>query len=76
MARHKKKKPVFDVHMGFSEAEVNGILKFHNIETTPFWEWMVGQTCPILEDGTCGYYYYDVHRYIMNKIHESPLIFD
>jgi len=31
-----------------------------------FNEWMAGQTCPLI-DGKCGYYEYDVARFIRYK---------
>jgi len=29
-----------------------------------FHKWMVGQACPIMEDGSYGYYEWDVDRFI------------
>ena len=29
-----------------------------------FCGWMAGQTCPVLEDGSFGYYRYDVERFV------------
>lgn len=34
-----------------------------------FHKWMCGQTCPVLEDGSFGYYEYDVDRFIRYKFH-------
>lgn len=76
MVRRKaQREVVFDDHMALSYDEVVGILKFFDIKRTPFFEWMIGQTCPMI-NGRCGYYWFDVHRYIRSRLTGDPLFWD
>jgi len=77
MVRRKAhRKVVFDDHMGLSYSEVLGVLKFFNIPEVEFIDWIGGQTCPILSNGLCGYYWYDVNRFVQWKRGGLKPIFD
>jgi hypothetical protein len=61
---HSTAAPAFESHAGFSEDEVKAVLRFFNLPDKDYFEWMNGQSCPILPNGQIGYYWYDLHRYI------------
>jgi hypothetical protein len=61
----------------YTKKKVEMILKANDLSWDEFIKWMRGQTCPILEDGECGYYQYDVGRYVeAKKAGHTPIIWD
>jgi len=84
MARKKLKPDVLDMHEGVTLNQVKIILRAFGLDFDEFDKWMYGQTAPILvrhdEKGHCvtkpGFYEYDLFRWIANKRHGTPLIFD
>ena len=58
------------------EKEVKDLLKKNKVKWSEFNEWMRGQTCPVLEDGSCGYFQHDVERFIRHKLQGEKLIWD
>jgi hypothetical protein len=47
--------------------EVKAVLRFFNLPEKDYWEWMDGQTCPMLPNGKLAVYWYDLHRYVTWK---------
>jgi len=45
-------------------------------ERKKFYQWMSGQTGPVLKDGTCGYFRHDVERFIKLIRAKVPTYFD
>lgn len=74
--KNKPSKVSFDDHIALSYEEVRGVLKYFNIPEQEFSDWIYGQTCPILPNGTWGYYWYDVNRFVRWKIGGPTPIFD
>jgi hypothetical protein len=75
----RKKKVKFDEHMGLTVEEVKAVLKFFNLPDQEYFEWMEGQTCPIIPNGnsvSMGYYWYDLNRWIEHKLNGKTLIWD
>jgi hypothetical protein len=61
----------------YSKQQVQKLLKENNLKWADFIKWMRGQTCPILDDGECGFYQYDVDRYVGHKKDgHTPIIWD
>lgn len=54
----------YDDHEALSPTEVDTILRFHRLAKAAFFDWMIGQTGPVLENGEFGIYWYDLNRYI------------
>lgn len=48
----------------YTERHTNKILANYDLNIDEFWEWMYGQTQPILPSGNLGVYPYDLHRFI------------
>jgi hypothetical protein len=66
----------FDSHSGFSMEECKAVLRFFNLPDRDYFDWMSGQTCPILQNGKMGYYWYDLNRYIRWRVTGVTPIFD
>lgn len=65
-----KQKLQDDIREDYTESQVETILKIHGLPSQPFWEWMYGQTCPMIEvDGkqVPGVFGHDLYRYIRWK---------
>lgn len=81
----KRRQPeVLDYHEGLSANQVKILLAELGLDESKFSEWMHGQTSPLLvrkdDKGrdvlVCGYYEYDVFRWVANQRKGTPLIFD
>lgn len=66
----------YDDHEPLSCKEVDTILRFHRLDRSAFMDWMIGQTGPVLADGSFGTYWYDLNRYIRWKEKNIKPIFD
>ena len=66
----------WDSHVGFSKEECQVVLRYFNLPDVFFFNWMDGQTCPMLPNGKIGVYWYDLNRYIRWKVVGEKPIFD
>lgn len=74
-----------DYHEGLSENQVKIFLLMLGLKADDFFEWMSGQTCPIIERRSKetgdlitvgGYYEYDIFRWIESKQDGTLLVWD
>ena len=76
LKRRQVAKLNFDDHRPLSKMAVRGALEYFNLAEDDFFNWMNGQTCPLLPNGQAGVFWYDLNRYIQWKLNNIVPEFD